>query len=43
VNKKLTAITASFFIDKNGIIQATKLGNFLSAADIEDFLKKIIP
>ncbi len=39
----VAAIPASFFIDKNGIIQATKLGNFLSAADIEDFLKKIIP
>jgi hypothetical protein len=43
VNKKLAAIPTSFFIDKDGIIQATKLGNFLSTAGIEGLPGKIMP
>ena len=37
------SIPTTFFIDKDGIIQAIKVGPFLSKADIENSLSKIIP
>jgi len=36
-------IPVSFFIDKDGIIKAVRVGPFLSKADIEKGLSKIIP
>ena len=39
----IRSIPTTFFIDKDGIIQAIKLGPFLSKADIENSLSKIIP
>ena len=37
------SIPTTFFIDKDGIIQAIKVGPFLSKAEIENSLSKIIP
>jgi len=37
------AIPTSFFIDKNGIIQALRIGAFSNKASIENHLGKIIP
>jgi len=39
----ITGIPATFFIDKDGIIQATKIGAFRDKAEIETSLSKIIP
>ena len=39
----IRGIPATFFIDKDGIIQAIKVGPFLSKAEIENSLSKIIP
>ena len=39
----IRAIPATFFIDKDGIIQGTKVGAFSSKAEIEKSLGKIIP
>jgi peroxiredoxin len=39
----IRGIPATFFIDKDGIIQATKVGPFLSKAEIEMRLSEIIP
>lgn len=36
-------IPSTFFIDKNGIIQAVKVGQFSSVAEIESHLSKIMP
>ena len=40
---EVTGIPITFFIDKDGIIQAKRLGSFSSAAEIEDYLDLIIP
>lgn len=37
------AIPTTFFIDKNGIIQVTKIGSFQSTAEIEKYLSQITP
>jgi thiol-disulfide isomerase/thioredoxin len=37
----VTGIPTTFFIDKDGIIQARKLGSFNSVADIESYLVEI--
>ncbi len=39
----IRSIPTTFFIDKDGIIQAIKVGPFLSKAEIENSLSKIIP
>ena len=39
----ITAIPATFFIDKDGIIQAARIGSFPSKASIEQYLRDIIP
>ena len=39
----IRGIPATFFIDKDGIIQGTKVGAFSSKAEIEKSLGKIIP
>ncbi len=39
----VTGIPVAFFIDKDGIIQESKLGAFSSKADIENSLEKILP
>jgi len=39
----ITGIPTTFFIDKDGIIQATKIGAFRDKAEIETSLSKIIP
>jgi len=39
----VTAIPTSFFVDKNGIIQAKIIGAFPSKETIERYLSKIIP
>lgn len=39
----VSAIPITFFVDKDGIIQAKKLGYFKSVADIEDYLALIMP
>ena len=36
-------IPTTFFIDKNGIIQVTKIGSFQSKAEIEKYLSQITP
>ncbi len=39
----VSGIPITFFIDKDGIIQATRLGSFSSADEIEDYLNPIMP
>jgi peroxiredoxin len=39
----VSGIPVTFFIDKDGIIQATRLGSFSSADEIEDYLNPIMP
>ena len=39
----IRAIPTTFFIDKDGVIQAKKIGSFTSKAAIESSLDKIIP
>ena len=39
----VSGIPVTFFIDKDGIIQATRLGSFSSADEIEDYLNLIMP
>jgi len=39
----ILGIPATFFIDKDGIIQAIKIGSFSSTAEIEMMLSEIIP
>ena len=39
----VSRIPITFFIDKDGIIQATRLGSFSSADEIEDYLNPIMP
>ena len=39
----IRGIPTTFFIDKDGIIQIVKVGAFLSTAEIEKNLKKIMP
>ena len=39
----IRAIPTTFFIDKDGIIQETKIGAFADKADIEKRLGKIVP
>lgn len=40
---EVTGIPVTFFIDKDGIIQAKRLGSFSSVAEIEDYLNLIMP
>jgi thiol-disulfide isomerase/thioredoxin len=39
----VTAIPTTFFLDIDGIIQATKLGSFSSVAEIESYISRIQP
>jgi alkyl hydroperoxide reductase subunit AhpC len=39
----VSGVPVTFFIDKNGIIQAVRLGAFSSSAQIEGYLDKIMP
>lgn len=39
----VSGIPITFFIDKNGIIQAIRLGSFNNSAEIEDYLDRIMP
>jgi peroxiredoxin len=39
----IASIPSTFFIDKDGVIRQKKLGNFTSAAEIENELGKIMP
>jgi len=39
----IRGIPTTFFIDKDGIIQARKVGGFSSVAEIESHLSKILP
>jgi len=40
---RISGIPTTFFIDKDGIIQGKKIGGFLSKAEIESYLIKIVP
>ncbi len=39
----IRAIPTTFFIDEDGVIQAIKIGSFLSKTEIETMLSEIIP
>lgn len=39
----VSGIPITFFIDKDGIIQAVRLGSFSNSAEIEDYLDRIMP
>lgn len=40
---RVSAIPVTYFIDKSGIIRAVKIGAFLSKAEIDNHIKKIMP